>query len=166
MGVILSLFLFIVAYFFSVDLSVVLYKDVDTLESQQDANVDKEIPKEAGRVKFIVDGDTFILEDGRKVRLIGIDTPEFGRKYSATAKQKMFELVFRKNVTLVRDVSEYDKYDRILRYVYVGDNFINLEMVQGGYARVLTIQPDVKYSEQFIQAQDKARQEKLGIWRD
>lgn len=165
-GIILSLFLFIVAYLLNVDLTDVFYKNTDIYKPQQDVYVEEGVFKEEGKVKFVVDGDTFILEDGRKVRLIGIDTPEFGRKYSATAKQKMFELVFRKNITLVRDVSEYDKYGRILRYVYVGDKFVNLEMVEGGYARVLTILPDTKYSEQFTKAQDKAREEKLGIWVD
>ncbi len=165
-GITLSLFLFIIAYLLNVDLTDVFYKDTDIYKSQQDVYVEDGVFKEEGKVKFVVDGDTFILEDGRKVRLIGIDTPEFGRKYSATAKQKMFELVFRKDVTLFRDVSEYDKYGRILRYVYVGDRFVNLEMVQGGYAKVLSIPPDTKYSEQFTKTQDKARQEKRGIWED
>lgn len=165
--VVLSLFLFAVLYFiFSIYSPDVFYKDIEVVESPQVGHTDNETLKEEGVVKFVVDGDTFVMEDGRKVRLIGVDTPEFGRKYFGTAKQKMFELVFRKKVTLIRDVSEYDKYGRILRYVYVGDKFVNLEMVEGGYARVLTIPPDVKYSKQFIDAQTKAREEKLGIWVD
>ena len=165
--VVLSLFLFAVLYFiFSIYSPDVFYKDIKVAGSSQSINTDGEILKEEGVVKFVVDGDTFVMEDGRKVRLIGVDTPEFGERYFNDAKQKMFELVFGKKVTLVRDVSEYDKYGRILRYVYVGDKFVNLEMVESGYARVLTIPPDIKYSKRFVDAQTKAREEKLGIWGD
>ena len=163
--VVLSLFLFAILYFiFSIYPPDVFYKDVEATESLRSFNTGNKLLKEEGIVKFVVDGDTFVMEDGRKVRLIGVDTPEFGERYFNDAKQKMFELVFGKKVMLVRDVSEYDKYGRILRYVYVDGKFVNLEMVEGGYARVLTIPPDVKYSKKFINAQTKARKEKLGIW--
>ena len=126
---------------------------------------DKSKPEEV-RVSFVVDGDTFVLEDGRKVRLIGIDTPEYGQDYFQEAKQKTFDLVFGKKVLLEKDTSEYDTYGRILRYVYVDGVFVNLELVKGGYARALTIPPDVKYADLFTSAEYGARLGKRGIWKD
>ncbi|MDD5083972.1 MAG: thermonuclease family protein [Candidatus Moranbacteria bacterium] len=124
-------------------------------------------------VKRVVDGDTIELEDGRKVRYIGVNTPEsvkvnspaecFGKE--ASAKNK--ELVEGKSVRLEKDVSEADRYGRLLRFVYLEDGtFVNDELVRAGYARVSTFPPDVKLAEQFKQAEREARENKRGIWAD
>lgn len=120
----------------------------------------------------VIDGDTIKLEDGRTVRYIGIDTPEtvspskpvqcFGKE----ASDKNRELVEGKKVRLVKDVSETDKYGRLLRYVFVGDLFVNDYLVREGYAHAVTFPPDIKFSDQFKNAQKDARERKIGLWSD
>ena len=127
-------------------------------------------------VKRVIDGDTVELENGGKVRYIGIDTPEtldprkpvqcFGK--NASAKNK--ELVEGKPVWLVKDVTDKDKYGRLLRYVYLGDPaqessmFVNLELVKQGFAHSYTYPPDIKYQDLFISAQTEARENQRGLW--
>ena len=125
-----------------------------------------------------VDGDTIEVKfpDGaiKKVRLIGIDTPEtvdprkpvecFGKEASA----KMKELVNGKTVTLKRKLNENrDGYGRLLRYVYVGDLFVNAEMIKQGFAYAYTKYPfDAALMEEFRQYEKEARENKLGLWAD
>ncbi|MCL5411551.1 MAG: thermonuclease family protein [Patescibacteria group bacterium] len=124
------------------------------------------------RVSRVVDGDTVEIEGGQKVRYIGINTPEtvdprkpvecFGSK--ASLKNK--ELVEGKEVRLEKDVSETDQYGRFLRYVYVGNVFVNDYLVRQGYAQISTFPPDVKYQEQFKEAEKEARENNRGLWAD
>src|SRR5450759_4658969 len=73
---------------------------------------------EMTRVTYVVDGDTIEVEGGRRIRYIGIDTPELSKCFGDTAKGENSLLVSGKTVRLVRDVSETDTYGRLLRYVY------------------------------------------------
>lgn len=125
------------------------------------------------RVKRVVDGDTIEIESGEKVRYIGVNTPEsvkvnspvecFGKE--ASAKNK--ELTEGKMVRLEKDVSNTDRYGRLLRFVYLEDGvFVNDELVRSGYARVSTFPPDVKLAEQFKLAERDARDAKRGLWSD
>lgn len=125
-------------------------------------------------VTKVIDGDTIEIETGQKVRYLGVDTPEtvdprrpvecFGKE----AKNKNKQLVEGKRVILEKDISETDKYGRLLRYVYLpmGDNllFVNDYLIRAGFATVLTYPPDVKFAEQFLKAQSAAKAEKLGLW--
>ena len=123
-------------------------------------------------VTRVIDGDTIEIEGGKKVRYIGIDTPETvdPRKpvqcFGVEAFNKNKELVERKRIRLEKDISETDKYGRLLRYVYVDGIFVNDYLVRQGYAYAYTYPPDVKYSEQFIQAQKEARENNRGLWKD
>lgn len=122
---------------------------------------------EAGIVTRVIDGDTIVvLLNGveEKVRLIGIDTPERGRPYFEEARQKTAELALGKRVRLQKDVSERDRYGRLLRYVYVGSLFLNAELVKQGYAMVYTYPPDVKHAELFLKLQKEAREAGRGLW--
>lgn len=125
------------------------------------------------QVTRVIDGDTIDVNIGGKiyrVRYIGVDTPEtvdpsqpaqcFGREASALNKQ----LVEGKNVRLEKDISETDKYGRLLRYVYVGDLFVNAELVRLGFAQVVTYPPDVKYVDLYLQLQREAREANRGLW--
>ncbi len=122
------------------------------------------------KVKRVVDGDTIELENGQKVRYIGINTPEtvdprrpvqcFGIESSLANKK----LVEGKAVTLEKDVSETDKYGRLLRYVYLGNVFVNEYLVRNGFAQVSSYPPDVKYQNIFLKAQQEARRIRLGLW--
>lgn len=124
--------------------------------------------REEGVVVSVIDGDTIKvrLEDGLtySVRYIGMDTPEKGKPYYYETTGKNEELVAGKSVILVKDVSETDKYDRLLRYVFVGDTFVNLEMVRLGLANTATYPPDVACKDTFLSAENDARQYKMGLW--
>lgn len=133
---------------------------------------------ERAQVTKVVDGDTIqVLTGGEQktVRLIGIDTPEtvdprrpigcFGKEASNEAKS----LLSGKEVILQKDVSDTDKYQRLLRYVYLplegGQSlFINDYLVREGFAKVLTYLPDVKFNEKFREAEREAKENNKGLW--
>lgn len=127
-------------------------------------------------VKRVIDGDTIEMASGEKVRYIGIDTPEtvdprrpigcFGKEASDENKK----LVEGKEVILEKDISEVDKYGRLLRYVYVKQDdksllFVNDYLVRNGFAKAVTFPPDVKFSAQFIKAEKEAREKERGLWK-
>lgn len=124
-----------------------------------------------GQVKVtrVIDGDTIEIEGGKRVRLIGIDTPELNKSgetgcFGREAFDYADKLLKGQAVRLEKDISETDRYGRLLRYIYLGDVFINDKLVREGYARVYTYPPDVKYSEQFRQAENEARENNRGLW--
>jgi micrococcal nuclease len=124
------------------------------------------------QVTRVIDGDTIEVNwEGKlyKVRYIGIDTPEVyadkeDEPYSNEASAKNKEMVNGKMVRLEKDISETDQYGRLLRYVYVGNLFVNAELVKGGYARAVTYPPDVKYRSLFQQLQAEAQAAGRGMW--
>lgn len=122
------------------------------------------------RVARVVDGDTIELVNGKRVRYIGIDTPETVHPtvgiecYGKEASNKNKELVEGKVVRLEKDVSETDRYGRLLRYVYVGDIFVNDYLVRQGYAESSSYPPDIKYQNRFLEAEREARNGSRGLW--
>ena len=116
------------------------------------------------KVAKIIDGDTIALENGEHVRYIGMDTPEKDRPYYSEAARENKRLVGGKKVRLEYDVSRIDRYGRTLAYVYVGDIFVNAELVRNGYAMIYTFPPNVKYYKTFLALQEEARKEKRGLW--
>lgn len=123
--------------------------------------------RQTGVVTKITDGDTIHVNiDGvdYPVRYIGMDTPEVGAKGAAPASQYNSYLVLGKTVTLIKDVSETDRYDRLLRYVFVGNTFVNYEMVARGYASAGTWEPDTACDAVFAEAMASARTKQLGMW--
>jgi len=136
-------------------------EDEERLESEQ---------FETAIVERVVDGDTIVLDTGETVRYIGIDTPEtvdprrevqcFGKE----ASEKNKELVLGKKVRLEKDVSDTDRYGRILRYVYISDVLINEQLVREGFALSSSYPPDVKYQERFDMAEREARENNRGLW--
>ncbi|MDI6885900.1 MAG: thermonuclease family protein [archaeon] len=76
------------------------------------------------------------MQNGDKVRLLGINTPEKGQPYYEEATNRLKELIEGKTVTLEKDIEDKDQYERLLRYIYIDDTFVNLEMVREGYANV------------------------------
>ncbi len=84
--------------------------------------------------------------------------------FGKEAAQKNADLVLNKQVRLEKDVSETDRYGRLLRYVYVGDMLINKELINQGFARSSTYPPDVKFQDQFTAAEGRARIEQRGLW--
>jgi len=124
-------------------------------------------PPETAKVTQVIDGDTIIIEGNYRVRYIGIDTPEIRPKledYGIEAWQANRQLVEGKEVHLERDVSETDKYDRLLRYVYVDDVFVNAELVRQGLARAKAYPPDTKYQDYLEQMETEAKLAGRGMW--
>ncbi len=128
------------------------------------------------QVVRVIDGDTIqvccVFGDRVKVRYIGVDTPEtyhpmrgvepYGKK-AAEANRK---LVDGKTVRLQFDVQQLDRYGRTLAYVYLEDGtFVNAWLVENGYAMVMTVPPNVRYQELFLNLQREAREAGRGLWR-
>lgn len=157
------------------------------LEVQAPATLqDEAAGRERAEVVRVVDGDTIrVVITGRvegtgvgaakvgeeyPVRLIGIDTPEsvrpntpvecFGRESSTAAKA----LLDGREVTLVKDVEETDRFDRLLRYVYIGEEMANARLVANGYATVFTYPPNVRHADLFVELERQAREEDRGLW--
>lgn len=125
---------------------------------------------EIAQVAKVIDGDTIQLSDGRKLRYIGIDTPETvdPRRsvecYGQQASEKNRELVLGKEIIMEKDISDTDKFGRLLRYVYVGEVMINQLLISEGFARAKSYPPDIKYQQQFQQAERLARENQRGLW--
>lgn len=138
------------------------------IEEVVDVVVESQQPAESSQGEYlvtrIVDGDTFEIESGQKVRLIGINTPEKSECYFDEASNKLSELVLDKKVRLEKDVSETDKYGRLLRYVYVGDVFVNEVLVREGFAQSTSYPPDVRFQDTFREAEVEARETDKGLW--
>ena len=128
-----------------------------------------------GRVVRITDGDTIrvALAGGvERVRYIGIDTPEEVRPdtpvqcYARRAAAENARLVAGREVRLVLDVEHRDRFGRLLAYVYRdGDGlFVNAELVRSGFARTLTIPPNVRYAARFAALARQARRASRGLW--
>jgi len=115
-------------------------------------------------VKRVIDGDTFVLNNKQKVRLLGIDTPEKGEFYYKEATERLKDLVEGKKVLLKKDVSDKDRYGRLLRHVYLDDLWINAIMIKEGYARFVIYRPDISHVDKFKKLERDAKKNKLGIW--
>ena len=124
-------------------------------------------PPEKARVTEVIDGDTIIIDTGHTVRYIGIDTPELHpvpEAYGREARLENRQLVEGKEVTLERDVSETDRYGRLLRYVYVDETFVNGELVRLGLAEAKAYPPDTRHQDMLEQMESEARQAGRGMW--
>lgn len=136
------------------------------IRSENAGNSDSNLVK----VIRVIDGDTIEIADGARVRYIGIDTPETvdPRKpvqcFGQEAAKKNKELVDGKMVRMEKDITEQDKYGRLLRYVWLGDVFVNLELVQQGFAYSYSYPPDIKFQKQILNAEEEARLAKRGLW--
>jgi micrococcal nuclease len=124
--------------------------------------------REEALVFKVVDGDTISVDIGGEtysVRYIGIDCPESGDRMAVEATQANLDLVGGKTVYLEKDVSETDRYDRLLRYVFLADGtFVNAELVRLGYTRAVAYPPDTKYQSLYEDMEQKARDAGRGIW--
>lgn len=134
-------------------------------------------PQQLVQVARVVDGDTIELTDGRKVRYIGINTPETVAKlqpvqcFGKQASDENKRLVEGKQVELEKDVSETDRYGRLLRYIYVVSDtnqplMVNKYLVEQGFAAASAYPPDIKYQDEFRRLEKEARDNKRGMWAD
>lgn len=159
---------------------------VHLLEQAPATRFEEPTGHEVGRVERVVDGDTIEVEilqrrlgpgAGRArrgheydVRLLGIDTPEsvdprspvecFGVESADAARALLLDRV----VFLVKDVENKDRFGRLLRYVYVGDEMANARLVVNGYAHAYTYPPNVRHADLFVELQRAAREHQRGLW--
>lgn len=148
-----------------------------TQKRQSDNDIITESDSYYFKVKKVVDGDTFWLDDnsakGLKVRLIGVDAPESRKTfrkevgyYGKEAKAYLKSILENHRVKLELDIDPKDQYGRTLAYVYREDGlFINAELIKNGYAMVLTVPPNVKYADYFLELQQDARDNQRGLWK-
>lgn len=124
-----------------------------------------EIEGTRAEVVNVIDGDTIDVRiDGERyrVRYIGVNTPERDDPCYADATNANAELVEGRTVTLVKDVSETDRYDRLLRYIYVDGVFVNEVLVREGWAERVYYPPDTAYADYFQRLENEARDDGLG----
>lgn len=119
---------------------------------------------EVVRVKRVVDGDTLELSDGRKVRLVGINTPERGEPLYPEASAALKELADGAQVTLEFDQERTDQYKRMLAYVFKGELFVNGELVRRGLAYCYTWEPNTAHQDELVTFQRQARGARRGLW--
>jgi micrococcal nuclease len=119
---------------------------------------------EAVVIRYVVDGDTVELEDGRTVRYIGINAPERHQPYYEQATGANRRLVEGEPARMVLDAQKTDRFGRTLGYLWVDDRFVNLELVRLGYATAYTEPPNVQYSAEIVAAEKRARDAQAGLW--
>jgi micrococcal nuclease len=136
--------------------------------------VASELPRgDQARVERVVDGDTLLMADRSRIRLIGIDTPEtvapgrpvecFGPEAAATTRRLLPPGTL---VRLVDDRERFDRFDRRLAYVYrVEDGlFVNATLVAEGAARARFVPPNERERRTLTTLEDQARADRRGLW--
>lgn len=113
-------------------------------------------------VTKVIDGYTFLIEEGYSVKILEIDADERGYPCYDEAKNRLEELILNKEVRLVKETEEWDQYCRYLRHVFVDNQNIGLELVKAGLAVAHFSSEDVKYREEITQAEKSSRESKTG----
>ena len=149
----------------------ITYTDKPTARTQQIVTVDRN-HRQLQEVSKVYDGDTVILKNGRHIRLLGINTPEIESRQQIAeaggieAKQWLqSQLQNRNKVYIEQDQEKQDKYKRQLAHLFLADGqHLNLSLVKNGLAIVSIIPPNLRYTDELVQAQQHAEQQQLGIW--
>ena len=114
----------------------------------------------------VIDGDTIRLKTGETVRLIGIDAPELSQPGGEESREYLTHLILNKRISLEKGYEDRDKYNRLLRFVYIGSICINEEMIRQGYAEARYVSPEDPRREYYIQLEMEAETAKAGLWSD
>jgi micrococcal nuclease len=127
-------------------------------------------------VSRVIDGDTFVLSDSQRVRMLGVDCPEIARQnkpaepFSKEASEKTKSLIVHKTVKLTFDGRAFDIFGRLLAYVWLTDSkgkdsvFVQTELLKYGLARISYYTKEKRYYSLFYNLRNTARKKKLGIW--
>jgi micrococcal nuclease len=124
-------------------------------------------------VRRVVDGDTLIITNGDRIRLIGIDSPESVQPdapvecFGPQASNRLMELLpVGTGVRLEYDVDRSDRFGRTLAYVFRRSDglFINASQIDGGFATTLSIAPNTRYADRFTDLQEQAKADQRGLW--
>ncbi len=114
----------------------------------------------------ILDGDTFDLGNGDRVRMLGINTPESGRPYSEEATEALTTMILGKEIALVNDSKneDMDSYGRLLGHVYVGPTLVNYELIRTGMAFWYPYSSGTDMDGLYEEAQESAASDSVGLW--
>jgi endonuclease YncB( thermonuclease family) len=126
------------------------------------------------RVAHVIDGDTLVLADGRRLRLIGIDTPELGREggtdqpFAVKARKELLDSIGRGRglVRLLLGIETRDRHGRSLAHVYdASGHNLNEHLLRRGLAAVSSFPPNLRFADCYRQAEAAARRARAGLWR-
>jgi endonuclease YncB( thermonuclease family) len=120
---------------------------------------------EVATVSRVIDGDTIdVILNGQEIRVryVGMNTPERDEVCFSEATNANAALVANQTVTLVRDISDTDRFGRLLRFVWVGGVNVNAELVAQGYAEAVVFQPDSTFASQLRQLEQQATAANIG----
>jgi endonuclease YncB( thermonuclease family) len=151
-------------------LSPIICYPLSACSLDQSSQFSKKSANQKLKVKFVYDGDTFYLDDGRKVRIIGIDTPELKRPteaFSSEARDALRGLLAsqQNQVYLQAGKDAYDHYGRLLAHVFLSDGRNVAEwMLSHGFATLLLIPPNVGYLNCYAKAEEYAQNLQLNLW--
>lgn len=122
-------------------------------------------------VEKVIDGDTILIENNIRIRLLNIDAPEINSCYAQEAKEYLTKTLLGKEILLQKDQTAQDSFDRLLRYVFIyeedpeKDNlFVNSMLVENGYAQEAYIQPNRTYLAQLQADEREAKENNKGLW--
>ncbi|MDH3694167.1 MAG: thermonuclease family protein [Gammaproteobacteria bacterium] len=124
----------------------------------------------SAKVDWVADGDTVRLDDGSKVRLLGINTPELAKDgkpaepLAKEARQFLRQLIDKQTIQIITSKQTYDKYGRLLAYVFHDDTDVQVELLKQGLASVIAIPPNVRMADRYLAAETEARYSEIGIW--
>jgi len=156
-----TIHLFVIAIILSLFIFILLMLDSGIINFGEKEKAEEKI------VTKIIDGDTVIIEGGENVRLLGIDTDEKGEKCYSAAKKRITELILNQKVKVEKDIEDKDQYDRLLRWIFLNETNINLQLVKEGLAVARFENKDIKYKEEIQQAEQNAINNKIGCkWQD
>jgi endonuclease YncB( thermonuclease family) len=167
----LSQFTFATQIFRSEDLQGgVTYSDTATAGAKQ-IDISFQTSGFLHRISKVYDGDTIILENGKRVRLLGINAPEIESRYRTSepggiaAKSWLQEKLQNKKVHLQYDQEKHDRYKRLLAHIFLPDGkHLNEALLENGLAVLNIIPPNLRHSAKLVSAQQRAEKQKLGIW--
>ncbi len=120
-------------------------------------------------VARVYDGDTIQLDDGRNIRLIGVDAPEVDSPYSQAepfgeeSKAYLHRFLAGKKVYIRVGPTPVDRYGRTLAYVYAGDVLVNGRIIKDGWARA-EVRFHHRYQDLFVSYEKEARAKRTGMW--
>ena len=128
-------------------------------------------PDDYGLVADVYDGDTVLLEDGRKIRYLGMDTPETAKPwnpvadpYADEAEEYNYKRVMGKKVGLIYGPERKDHYGRTLAYIIVDGSCVNAELLRRGLARLFVAGRYMKFKKWILKAEAEAKNNHLGLW--
>lgn len=119
---------------------------------------------EEAHVTRVIDGDTIVTAEDETVRLLGINTPEYGERYSDAARKILAEFVLNKTVELEAGREARDQYGRKLRYVHADGVLVNEMLIRRGLAATYLLEPGDQYRKALLRAEKEARKNSRGLW--